>query len=177
MGLCTVFLRGFFFSLAIACSCLQGIGLHIANQTPHTLRMRMSTEHREYIADLIPRQSYFFSHFPYNMTIYHPQGTCSQFYNIGMNPSVFDTLLIRTQNNNPGCAVLGFTGKTRQMTPRTVGPVPFDPNYCRRNCWNPTTGTMGPHKTTGVLTGPMASRSATILGSGTDNVEPNPAVT
>ncbi len=169
----------FFFTILLCVSTsrqLNGQGLHIINQAPHNVRIQMSTPVQEYVGDLTRRNAYFFSNHPQNMTVYSPNGTCSKFYGIYMNP-IFDTLLIRGRNGSPGCVVLGFTGKTRQATPRTIGPVPFEPNYCKARCWNPTSGAIAPQRSNGVITGPMGPLPTTILNAGTDDVEPNPVRT
>lgn len=154
----------------------HSMGLHMVNQTGQALRMRMSTIDREYAADLTPGAAYYFSNYPLNMTVYGPHGYCSQFYGIGMNPSVFTHLLIRNQKNSTGCHVLGFTGMSRQRTPRTIPAVAFDPNYCRRDCWNSTTGMTTIGRTNGIKGGLYATPT-NIIGVGTDRTEPAPYAT
>jgi hypothetical protein len=163
------------FLFASAGSTLYPLGLHLINQTRQILRYYMNTDAREYSGDLQPGQSYYFSFYPNNMTLYSPQGTCSVFYNIGMNPSVFDTLVIRPQANNPGCCVIGYIGRTRQRSSATTCWIPFEPNYCRRGCWNPATGAAVITRTTGILTGPGGTQPTTF--SGTELSEPNPTST
>ncbi len=155
---------------------LQGQGLHIVNQTNAPVRTRMSTIEREYAQDLSPGQSYFQSYFPTNLTLYSPQGTCSRFYNIGMNPSVFTHLLIRNQRNTRGCFVIGYAGRTRQRSSRPVPAIQFDPNTCSANCWNPTTGSINVERTSGVVTG-LYTQPSIITNAGTDLSFPNPSAT
>lgn len=153
---------------------LYGIGLHIINKTGQPVVVRMSTWATEYWMTLPSRQSQFISNFPMNMTVYSAQGYCSQFNNIFMNPTIFDTLYI---GGGPQCLVLWYTGNTRQQSPRLVGPVPIEPNICKRNCWNPTTGWLAPQNTSGILTGTLAPSTTNIVGVGTAMAEPNPMMT
>lgn len=151
-------------------------GLHIVNQTNHTVRLRMSTVEREYAQDLAPNQSYFHSYHPTNLTLYSPEGTCSRFYNIGMNPSIFSHLLIRNQRNTRGCFVIGYVGRTRQRSPRPIPAVQFDPNACLANCWNTTTGAVNVERTNGIVTG-LYTQPTPIINAGTDKAFPNPSST
>jgi hypothetical protein len=130
-----------------------GRGLHIVNQTNQRLLIRFNSTSREYSSFLDPSQSYFFSEPPLNLTVYSPGGSCSHFYDIGMNTSIFDTLLIRAQRSNAACVVIGYTGRTRQVAPRAIPPIAVDPTTCKGGCWNPTTGAIAPELTTGVVTG------------------------
>jgi hypothetical protein len=133
-------------------------GLHIVNQTNQVVRIKMAAAYREYYGDISPGQSLFFSETPYNLTVYSPSGACSQFFDIFMNTNVFDTLAIRPQANNLDCYVIGYTGKTRQVNPRLLPFVAFDPTICRRACWNPSTGWIAPELGNRRLTGPQALR-------------------
>lgn len=119
---------------------LKGIGLHIRNESRAPVTARIITANRENVKPLSPGESYFFSAVPIHMTVYGPNGSCSQFNSIAMNGSIFDYLLIRNQARSPGCFALGFSGKSRQVSPQTIPPVVFDPNACINRCWNPNTG-------------------------------------
>lgn len=119
---------------------VKGIGLHIRNESRQPVTARIITANRENVKPLSPNESYFFSAVPIHMTVYGPDGSCSQFNAIAMNGSIFDYLLIRNQAGARGCFSVGFAGKSRQNSPQIIPPVAFDPNACIRRCWNPNTG-------------------------------------
>ena len=171
-----IFLIGAYVGVLVLNTITFTTGLHITNQTNQPLRIRMSTLHRNYASPLAVGQSYFFSHHPINMVVYSPRGTCSQFNDIAMNPTIFSNLIIRTKNNNPDCVVLGYTGRTRQVTSRIIPPVVFDPNYCKRGCWNPLRGTIAAENTMGVRTG-LYPALPSVYGAGTYTSEPDQATT
>lgn len=129
-----LFIAVFFFN-----SMLFATGINILNSTGQNLRIRMSTQFQEYVRDLRPRESYFFSQNPYNMIVYLQNGSCSHFYDVGMN-SIFTQVNIVPQRGNPSCVLLAFSGKTRTSSPLIIAPIVFQPSVCRRNCWNPATG-------------------------------------
>ncbi len=129
-----------------------GTGTHIVNQTNQPLRVQNISVSHVNTTDMIPGASYFFSETPLHMTVYGPNGICSQFHGIEMNGSIFNYVLIRAQSKNPGCYILGFTGKTRQTTPHTVLPVAIEPDFCKRGCWNPTSGWIAPDLATKAAT-------------------------
>jgi len=117
-------------------------GLFIINETNRVVRVHITTANNEFRHNLRPQEQYLVSEQPLNLKVYTPNGASSHFYNIGMNTSVFDRLRIRIQRRNPTCAIIGYTGRTRQRNPVNVPPVAFEPNACYIRAWNPTTGTI-----------------------------------
>jgi hypothetical protein len=116
------------------------VGTHIVNQTNQPIRAEVVTPDLWLWTDIISNGSYFYSQAPQHLNLYGPNGFCSQFRGIAMNGSIFNYVLVRAQTKNPGCYILGFTGKTRTSTPATVRPVAIEPDSCKRGCWNPSNG-------------------------------------
>lgn len=82
------------------CGWIQGIsalGLYMINQTGQHLRIRMVSGLRESFKDMTPGETYFFSDAPIHMTVYAPNGGCSNFVGVQMNGSIFNYILIRKQ--------------------------------------------------------------------------------